>query len=82
MYEEARIRHLVERGQSAQQNRDAAVAEPTCKEEVLFAAHQDKDIRGVSERALTNSVIARVYKTRMNRNLKKCAASSARPAIQ
>lgn len=31
---------------------------------------------------LTQSVITRVYKTRINRNLKKCAASFARPAIQ
>ena len=32
--------------------------------------------------ALTKRVMANVYKTKMNRNLKKCAASCARPAIQ
>jgi len=30
----------------------------------------------------TKRVIARVYRARMKRNLKKCAGSSARPAIQ
>ena len=32
--------------------------------------------------ALTKRVMANVYKTKMNRNLKKCAASCASPTIQ
>ena len=38
--------------------------------------------QGRGGRGRTKSVIAREYKTRMKRNLKKWAASCARPAIQ
>lgn len=82
VHEEARIRHLVQRRQRGQEDRDAAVAEQACEEEVL--GQNTSAMRYLCDRAdeFTKRVMASVYSTRMNRNLKKCAASWARPAIQ
>ena len=88
MHEETRVGHLVERRQGGDKDRDAAVAEHAGEEEVLCPPDPASSVSyrvlvGVSRtEARTKRVMASVYKTRMKRNLKKCAASCARPAIQ
>ena len=82
MHEEARICHLIEGRQGGDQNGDTAVAEQAGEEEVLRVTRLQYRSCLIRARIRTKRVMARVYKTRIKRNLKKCAASCARPAIQ
>ena len=59
---------------------------PFVKRHARRKFYRGRDVSEVEQegggRGRTKSVIAREYKTRMKRNLKKWAASCARPAIQ
>ena len=83
MNEETGERHLVQGGEGADESCDSAIFKYDGQQEVLPAerGHQARS-PDANFRALTQSVIARVYKTIINKNLKKCAASPAKPAIQ
>jgi len=83
MNEETSERHLVQGCEGTDESCDSAIFKYDGQQEVL-PAERGCEVRspGANFGTLTQSVITRVYKTMINKNLKKFAASPANPAIQ
>lgn len=81
MDEETGKGHLVKCGQSGQKDRNAAIVKESGQKKVLQKVIILR-LGSVTKYLLTKRVMARAYRTRINKNLKKCAASAASPAIQ